>query len=75
MIRGTTPTIKFVFPFEVSNITKFSMYFMQGKDAIITRTEDDLTFSGNDVYALLTQEETLMMLLTVLNINKQLIQD
>ena len=60
MIRGTTPTIKFVFPFEVSGITKFNMYFMQGKDVILTRTEDDLSFDEDKVYALLSQEETLM---------------
>lgn len=58
MIRGTTPTIQFTFPFAVNDITKFNMYFLQGKDTILTRTEDDLQFDGQTVTALLTQEET-----------------
>lgn len=62
MIRGTTPvvTIRFPVSVDVSDMTKFNMYFIQGKDTIITRTEDDLTFSGQNVSALLTQEETFL---------------
>lgn len=58
MIRGTTPTITITFPFEVDTITKFNMYFNQGKDNILTKTESSLSFSGYTVSAVLSQEET-----------------
>lgn len=58
MIRGTTPTIKYAFPFDVSKIVKFRMYFIQGNILSITKTEDDCIFDGNTVSAMLTQEET-----------------
>ncbi len=58
MIRGTTPTITYNFPFSVSDITKFRMYFMQGSETVLTKTEDDCTFSGQAVSTTLTQQET-----------------
>lgn len=58
MIRGTTPTITYNFPFAVSSILKFRMYFLQGNDTILTKDEDDCTFSGQTVSVTLTQEET-----------------
>lgn len=62
MVRGTTPIITITFPqsVTVSDITKFNMYFLQGKDTIITRTEANLTIDGQSVSALLTQEETFL---------------
>lgn len=58
MIRGTTPLVTFNFPFEVSNIEKFRMYFMQGKNSLVTKTEEDCTFDGTEVSVRLTEEET-----------------
>ena len=58
MIRGTTPTVTITFPFAVNTITKFVMYFNQGKDSLLTKTENDLTFDGYTVSATLTQEES-----------------
>jgi hypothetical protein len=58
MIRGTTPTVIYVFPFEVDNIEKFRMYFIQGKETILTKTEEDCTFDGTEVSVTLTEEET-----------------
>lgn len=58
MIRGTTPTITYNFPFEVDSIEKFRMYFVQGKNVVLTKTEEECTFSGTTVSAILTQEET-----------------
>lgn len=58
MIRGTTPTITYTFPFAVSGIVKFRMYFMQGTETLLTRTEEDCTFDGYTVSTVLTQEET-----------------
>lgn len=58
MIRGTTPTITYNFPFAVSGISKIRIYFLQGKDTLITKTESDCTFSGQSVSVMLTQQET-----------------
>ena len=64
MIRGTTPYVTITFPtgVDVSDMTKFRMYFNQGKDNVLTKTEDDLTFvaESRTVTALLTQEETML---------------
>lgn len=58
MIRGTTPTITYNFPFAASTISKFRMYFIQGNETILTKDESDCTFSGQSVSVTLTQEET-----------------
>ena len=58
IIRGTTPTITFDFPFDVSETTKFRMYFIQGKNVVLTKDETDCTISGNSVSVKLTQQET-----------------
>ena len=58
MIRGTTPTVTYNFPFAVSSIVKFRMYFLQGNDTILTKSESDCTFDGQTVSVTLTQNET-----------------
>ena len=60
MIRGTTPTITYNFPFAVSGISKIRIYFLQGKDTILTKNETDCTKSGQSVSVTLTEEETYM---------------
>ena len=60
MIRGTTPTITYNFPFAVSSIDKIRIYFLQGKDTIITKNEGDCTMSDQSVSVTLTEEETYM---------------
>ena len=60
MRRGTTPTITYNFPFAVSSIDKIRIYFLQGKDTIITKDEDDCTMDGQAVSVILTEEETYM---------------
>ena len=60
MIRGTTPTITYNFPFAVSGISKIRIYFLQGKDTILTKNEADCTKSGQSVSVTLTEEETYM---------------
>lgn len=60
MIRGTTPTITYNFPFAVSSIDKIRIYFLQGKDTIITKDEDDCTMADQSVSVTLTEEETYM---------------
>jgi hypothetical protein len=58
MIRGTTPTITYNFPFAASGISKIRIYFMQGTETLLTKTESDCTFSGQSVSVTLTQQET-----------------
>lgn len=58
MIRGTTPTVVYQFPFATSQFTKFRMYFLQGKETVLTKTEEDCFFLGKSVSVKLTQEET-----------------
>lgn len=58
MIRGTTPTVTYNFPFAVSTIEKFRMYFLQGNETILVKDEDDCTFDGTTVSVTLTQTET-----------------
>ena len=58
MIRGTTPTITFNFPFAVSGIAKMRIYFMQGNETLLTKDEDDCTFNDQAVSVTLTQQET-----------------
>ena len=58
MIRGTTPTITYKFPFEVSTIEKVRIYFMQGNVTLLTKDEDDITTEGNQISVTLTEEET-----------------
>lgn len=58
MIRGTTPTITYNFPFSVSSISKIRIYFIQGSETLITKDEDDCTFDGQAVSVTLTEEET-----------------
>lgn len=60
MIRGTTPTVVYKFPFATSQFTKFRMYFIQGKDTILTKTEEDCLFLGKSVSVRLTEAETLL---------------
>lgn len=58
MIRGTTPTITYNFPFAVSGIDKIRIYFIQGNETLITKTENDCTFDGQAVSVTLSEEET-----------------
>jgi hypothetical protein len=59
IIRGTTPTILFKFPFETSDISKFRMYFLQGNKTLFVKDESEIVFSGKAAQVTLTQEETL----------------
>ena len=60
MIRGTTPTIMFKFPFDTGDISKYRMYFLQGNQVLLTKEEGDLHFVDDTVFTKLSQEETLL---------------
>lgn len=58
MIIGTTPTHKFIFPEEVTNITEIHVIYSQGDRIILVKTLEDCTIEGNEIKVRLTQEET-----------------
>ena len=58
MIRGTTPTITYRFPFETTALTKIRIYFMQGNETLLTLREEDCVIEGNTVKVTLKEEET-----------------
>lgn len=62
MIRGTTPTLEFVLPFEASTIKAAQIlisYVDNLKEIVIEKTLDDCNTEGNRIATELTQEETL----------------
>lgn len=59
MIRGTTPTITFTLPFDVSFCSCVWVTFAQGDKEVLTKATDSCTLEGNTVSVRLTQEETL----------------
>ena len=61
MIRGTTPMVVYNMPFEVSLIEKIRIYFLQGNDTLITKTEEDCAFDGTQVALQLSEEETYLL--------------
>lgn len=58
-IRGTTPTITFNLPFDVSTITNCEVYFGQNDELLVTKEYDDCTLSGTTLSVTLDQEDTL----------------
>lgn len=59
MIRGTTPTIIYLLPFDVDVIDKIWLTFSQNQNEVLTLENDDLTISGTSISAYLTQAQTL----------------
>ena len=59
-IRGTTPTITFNLPFNVSVIQNCEVYFSQNDNLMITKGIDDCVLSGNTLSVTLSQADTLM---------------
>lgn len=59
MIRGTTPTIRYILPFDVDVIDKVWLTFSQNQNEVLTLENDDLTISGTSISAYLTQAQTL----------------
>lgn len=63
MYRGTTPTLNFIFEYNLENfdITAFYLTFMQGSKTILEKELSELEVKENVVTVKLTQEETLSM--------------
>ena len=62
MIRGTTPTLKYNLPFEVSSIDKLWIVFSQNEEERLFLDKSRCSLSGNTITVKLTQEETLSLL-------------
>lgn len=61
MIRGTTPTLEFELPFEVSLIEKASIVLSQNGSVIIDKSLDDCKVEDQTLVLKLTQSETLKL--------------
>lgn len=64
MIRGTTPTHKFVFSddFDLTKVKVIVITYVQNNLTVLEKTKEDLTFDKSDpsvAMVTLTQEETL----------------
>lgn len=59
MIRGTTPTLTFSLPFDVSNATKIWLTFSQNDKEVFTLNKEDLEISENAISCKLSQSQTL----------------
>lgn len=59
MIRGTTPRHTFALPFDTDLVATARVIYSQNGEVILTKTDTDLTMSGNTIVLDLTQEDTL----------------
>ena len=59
MRRGTTPTITFNLPFDVSTVRNCEVYFAQNDELLVTKSMEDCVLSGRTLATTLTQAETL----------------
>ena len=58
-IQGTTPTIVFNLPFNVSVIENCEIYFAQNDELVVTKGYNDCILSGNTMTVQLFQSDTL----------------
>ena len=59
MRRGTTPTITFNLPFDVSTVHNCEVYFAQNDELLVTKSMEDCVLSDRTLATTLTQAETL----------------
>ena len=63
MIRGTTPTLTFILPCQVSDLAEYWITISQKYENIkIDKTSADCTAEDNVISVTLTQEETLRLI-------------
>lgn len=58
-IRGTTPTITFNLPFDVSEIRNCEVYFAQNDELLVTKEIEDCVLEDRTLSVTLSQEDTL----------------
>jgi predicted transcriptional regulator len=61
MIRGTTPKLEFILPFDTSLIAEMYVTIAQGEKTVLEKTLSDCSCSGTSVSLTLTQEDTLRL--------------
>lgn len=61
MYRGTTPTLNFQLPFEVSQITKLNIAFSQDNTVVLEKALSDVTREGRKITVKLSEMETLSL--------------
>lgn len=59
MIRGTTPTHVFRFPFDTGLLKDLRITYAQNGETVVERSLTDCDLNGNELSFILTQEETL----------------
>ena len=58
-IQGTTPTVTFNLPFDVSTIQNCEIYFGQNDELLVTKGYNDCVLSGTTMQLTLKQKDTL----------------
>lgn len=61
MIRGTTPTLEFVLPFDTSLLAEAYVTLAQGDEVVLDKPLSECTRDGNKLTVKLTQEDTLKL--------------
>ncbi|MEG1870243.1 MAG: hypothetical protein RR205_05275 [Oscillospiraceae bacterium] len=60
MFRGTTPIIKFSFPFDFTNVNKIYITFAQNKKIVLEKDISAISFLNSTISLPLSQVETLL---------------
>lgn len=66
MIRGTTPTLRFVIPFDTSELSCVNVAISQAKKLVLEKEINSCELEGNIILCPLTQEDTLLLRCNVL---------
>ena len=61
MIRGTTPTLEFVLPFDTSLLAEAYVTLEQSDEVVLDKPLSDCTLDDNKMTVKLTQEDTLKL--------------
>lgn len=61
MIRGTTPTLEFMLPFDVGTLSDAYITMVQNRKVVLEKCISDCECTGNCLRVKLTQEETLKL--------------
>lgn len=61
MIRGTTSTLQFAFPFELNNVAELWVTLKQDNNIVLDKTLVDCELDGSVLTLRLTQQDTLKL--------------
>lgn len=61
MIRGTTPTLEFIIPFDTGQLAEAFVTLSQNEVVVIDKALEECQCDANKLSVLLTQEETLKL--------------